>query len=71
MKADYVTMDGSPGVMELPVILSQPMQHGDGFTLFGFESWEDAHKEDLISAVTNVSSFMFSKDNVGFHSGKN
>jgi hypothetical protein len=59
-------MDGQPGLMEQPVIISQSMAHGDGFTLFGFESWEDVHKEEMIEAATNVAAFQFSKDKVGF-----
>lgn len=66
MKADYLTLDGQTGVMECGVIKPQPMQHSDGFTLLGFETWEDVDKETIESAATNVASFNITNVKVGF-----
>ena len=59
--------------MEYDAIVPQPMTHIDGFTLLGFETWEDVQREEIACAVTNVMSFEFDKDKhaVGFHENKN
>lgn len=53
--------------MEMPVIIAQSMQQTDGFTVLGFDSWEDVHDEKITAAVTNIMSYKLTKDKVGFH----
>lgn len=69
MKAKYKTIDGNPGHIEYEAIVPQPMQHIDGFTLLGFDTWEDVSDEKLAFAVTNVTEFCIDKGKtkVGFH----
>lgn len=53
--------------MDCTVIMPQPMQHSDGYSLLGFDNWEDVNDEKLAAAVTNIMSFKLNKDRVGFH----
>jgi hypothetical protein len=55
------------GTMEYPAIVPQAMQNADGFTLLGFQSWEDVTSEKLAAAVTDVVEFHLTKEQIGFH----
>lgn len=67
MRATYTTKSDSPGFLDCPVIVPQAMQHSDGFTLLGFESWEDVNDEKLSAAVTDVAVFKLVRDSrLGF-----
>lgn len=70
MRATFKTNNGTDGKLDYPVIMPQPMQHTDGFTLLAFESWEGANDEKISAAVTNVSEFHIVKDEIGFASVK-
>ena len=48
------------------MIIPQAMQHADGFTLLGFDSWEDVNDEKICAAVTDVSEFHITKETVGY-----
>ena len=69
MKASYTTLEGSGGTFEAGVIMPQPMQQKDGFTLLGFKDWEAVNDEKLSSAVTEIAAFELHTDNskVGFY----
>ena len=67
MRAKYFTTEKQLGNFIHPVILAQPMQHTDGFTLIGFDSWEDVTDEKFCAAVTNIAEFHITKDKIGFH----
>jgi hypothetical protein len=69
VKAKYKITDGGSGDIEYEAIVPQPMQHIDGFTLLGFNSWEDVTDEKLAFAVTNVVEFKLDKETAraGFH----
>ena len=69
MKAKYKTLAGDSDNVEYEAIVPQPMTHTDGFTLLGFNSWEDVQDEKLAFAVTNVAEFSLDKEKgkVGFH----
>lgn len=71
MKAKYETNDRQPGVFSHPVIIPNGMQHADGFTLLGFDSWEEVHDEKFCAAVTNVASFHITKESMGFNENQN
>jgi hypothetical protein len=72
LKAKYKTLDGGGDSVEYEAIVPQPMTHTDGFTLLGFNSWEDVQDEKLAFAVTNVAEFYLDKEKgqVGFHENK-
>jgi len=69
LKARYTTLSGTTGSIDYEAIVPQPMQHVDGFTLIGFDSWEDLNDEKLAFAVTNVAHFQLDREKgkVGFH----
>jgi len=69
LKAKYTSLDGTPGHIEYEAIVPQPMQHIDGFTLLGFDTWEDVQDEKLACAITNVAAFYLDKNKqqVGFN----
>ena len=66
MRAKYNTKGDRSGELEHPVIIPQAMQHADGFTLLGFDSWEDVNDEKICAAVTDVSQFHITKEAVGY-----
>ena len=72
MKATYKTLDGNSSIIWYEAIVPQPMQHIDGFTLLGFDSWEDVSDEKLACAITNVAEFHLDREKakVGFHEQK-
>ena len=72
LKANYKTLDGGTGSVEYEAIVPQPMTHKDGFSLLGFNTWEDVQDEKLAFAVTNVAEFTLDKEKgqVGFHENK-
>lgn len=72
MKAWYRTFDGVQNEINYGVIKTQTMEHGDGFTLIGFEDYEAVDREDIACAITNVSEFHIvrPKNKVGFGEDK-
>jgi len=68
VKAVYTGLTGEEQLFEHEVIVPQNMEHSDGFTLFGFNSWEDVQNQKLIAAVTGVVSFQLddAKVKMGF-----
>jgi hypothetical protein len=69
MKVTYRTLDGQSGTETYEAFVSQDMKHVDGFSIFGFETWEDVADEKVAWAITNVASFTLDrqKSKVGFH----